>query len=262
MTEPHLDDPCVIFALPRESMAFRREFRPQQRFRGAPCWARFCGPTWLTALVLHAGIGKKRLAHVGDWLLGAPVFGNFPYRPKAVIMAGYAGGLRDGLAVGDVILATEIIDQDGNVCPVTWPERPLQGEWRPPLHRGRLLTVNQIVATPHAKRELGERHGALAVDMESAVLARLCSARGVPFGCVRVLSDAVDHSLSPELVGLFAREKLSIPRMLLALLRRPALAAEFWRLAKATRLASERLGEALGELLTLTLPRSEELERR
>ena len=62
MTDLLVEDPCVVFALPRESMTFRREFRPQQRFPGAPCWAKFCGPAWLTVLVLHAGMGKKRIA--------------------------------------------------------------------------------------------------------------------------------------------------------------------------------------------------------
>ncbi len=259
-TGPQLDDPCIVFALPRESMAFRREFRPQQRFSGAPCWARFCGPDWLTVLVLHAGMGKRRIARAGEWLLSEPVFGNLPYRPKLVLMAGYAGGLRDGLAVGDVILATEIVDDAGTVWPTTWPERPLQGEWRPPLHHGRLLTVDQFICTPDEKRALGLRHDALAVDMESAVLARLCAARSVPFGCVRVLSDDADTPLSPQLARLFAGERLSPLRVMLALLRRPVLVAEFWKLARHTRLASEHLSQALGELLTLTLPWSEELE--
>ena len=43
-TELLFDDPCVVFALRSEAKAFRRTFRPQQRFAGAPCWAKFCGP--------------------------------------------------------------------------------------------------------------------------------------------------------------------------------------------------------------------------
>src|SRR4051812_20555416 len=85
VTEPQLDDPCVVFALPRESMTFRREFRPQQRSPGAPCWALFWGPAWLTVLVLHAGRGTSRIGRVGEWLLGAPRFGNLPYRPRLVL---------------------------------------------------------------------------------------------------------------------------------------------------------------------------------
>jgi hypothetical protein len=38
----------------------------------------------------------------------------------------------------------------------------------------------------------------------------------------------------------------------------PRLGGELWRLAKQTQYASEQLGRALGELLTLTLPFSVE----
>ena len=48
-------------ALRRESHAFRQEFRPHQRFLGAPCRAWFCGPAWLTVLVLETGIGRARM---------------------------------------------------------------------------------------------------------------------------------------------------------------------------------------------------------
>jgi nucleoside phosphorylase len=260
-TELFLEDPAVVFALPRESMAFRHEFRPQQRFPGAPCWAHFCGPEWLTVLVMHAGMGKARIARAGAWLLGKPAFGNLPYRPKAVLMAGYAGGLRDGLKVGDVILATEIVDAKGNIHSATWPTRPLDGQWDPPLQRGRLVTVDKIVSTTQEKRDLGQRHDALAVDMESAVLARLCAAEAVPFGCVRVISDSVDTPLPPRLVSLITGDRISIPRTILTMLRHPTVCTDFWRLAKQTRHASQQLGKALGELLTLALPWSDELEQ-
>jgi adenosylhomocysteine nucleosidase len=199
-------------------------------------------------------MGKRRMTHTAEWLLGGPMLGKMQYRPKLVLMAGYAGGLRDDLSVGDVVLATEVMDQSGKVLPATWPGQPLQGEWQPPLHRGRILTVDRIVATPEEKQRLGKEHNALAVDMESAVLGQMCARHEVSFGCVRVLSDAVDTRLSPHLARLLTGEQVAVSRILLAMLRRPWLAAEYWRLAQQTRRASERLGLALGELLTLTLP--------
>src|SRR5258708_24467505 len=145
MTEITFSDPCVLFALRRESQAFRREFRPHQRFPGAPCWARFCGPAWLTALVLETGLGPARMEATLDWLLGGPLLGNVPYRPKVVVSAGFSGALQEGLQVGDVILATEVADTQGNSWPATWPETLPPGQWHPPLHRGRLLTAPQLV---------------------------------------------------------------------------------------------------------------------
>src|SRR5262245_19467556 len=55
MNELTFDDPCLLFALHQEAREFLREFHPQQRFPGAPCPARFCGPSWLPVLVLETG---------------------------------------------------------------------------------------------------------------------------------------------------------------------------------------------------------------
>jgi adenosylhomocysteine nucleosidase len=246
-------DPCILFALRREAGPFLREFRPQQRFPGAPCFARFCGPSWLTVLVAETGIGTARIATALDWLLGGPLLENVPYRPQLVLSAGFSGALDKRFQVGDIILATEIADRDGKRWPTTWPG-DLTGEWRPPLHRGRLLTMPHLVGTPEEKRSLGQKHEAVAVDMETAAVARLCSQRDVPFGCVRAISDRVDTALSPRLVKLLAGGRASPLCVVAALMRSPGLAKELWRLARDTRMAARQLGIALGELLTLTLP--------
>jgi nucleoside phosphorylase len=248
------DDPCVVFALGREAQPFRRGFRPQQRFPGAPCWAYFCGPAWLSVLVLETGLGAKRMAAAMEWLLSKPILGNLPYQPKLVLSAGYSGALQESYRIGDIILATEVADVDGNRWPVSWPAALPAGEWRPPLHRGRLLTVPRLAATPCEKEALGKEHDAAAVDMETAVIARSCTQQGVPFGCIRSISDEMQTNLSPQLIGLLVGRRVSLWRVVAALVKTPRLLAELWRLVRQTRLASEQLGMALGEVLTLTLP--------
>jgi adenosylhomocysteine nucleosidase len=260
VTELTFDDPCLLFALRRESGPFRRLFRPQQRFPGAPCAARFCGPAWLSVLVVETGMGRARTEQALDWLLSGPLLGNIAYRPRVVLSAGFAGALRAGQRVGDVILATEIRDEESNSrWPTTWPGELPGGRWEPPLHRGLLLTVPQVVSDPAEKAELGQRQGALAADMESAVVAQACNRRGVPFGCVRVISDDVFTPLSPRLASLLSGERISVLRLLGLLARSPSLMGQLWRLARDTRRAARLLAQALGELLTLTLPGGREL---
>jgi adenosylhomocysteine nucleosidase len=253
------DDPCVVFALRREAMPFLRQFRPQQRFPGSPCWARFCGPAWLTVLVLETGVGALAAERALDWVLRVPLLGAVPYHPRMVLSAGFAGSLRPGLAVGEIVLATEVADGEGNTWPTTWPGDLPAGEWRPPLHRGRLLAASAVVGSPLEKQQLGQRHEASAADMESAAVARLCTQHRVPFGCVRAISDDANSTLSPRLAGLLSGGRVSLPRLLAATARRPAMLADLWRLAVATRVAADQLGKALGELLTLTLPWGREL---
>jgi adenosylhomocysteine nucleosidase len=249
-----IDDPCIVFALGREAQAFHKEFRPQQSFPGAPCRARFCGPPWLTVLVVETGIGAACAERAAEWLLGEPLLENLRYRPKIVLSAGFAGALQPGYAVGDVILATEVSDLSGNRWPVSWPIELPPGDWQPPLRRGRVVTVPELVGEPARKQALGSAHDAIAADMESAVLARLCSRRGVPFGCLRVISDDVHTPLSPRLLALFARGRLSPLHIVKTLITAPVLAGELVRLARHTRHAADQLARALGELLTLTLP--------
>jgi adenosylhomocysteine nucleosidase len=259
VSELEFTDPCVVFALGREARDFRREFRAHLAFPGGPCVAHFCGPAWLSVLVVETGVGSERMAASLEWLLHAPQLNAVPYRPKVVLSAGYSGALQEGFHIGDVLLATDVADLAGTVWPTTWP-KTLPGEkWQPPLHRGRLLTVTGLIATAEEKRRLGRQYQAAAVDMETAVVARLCNQHGIPFGCVRAISDDLDVELSQQLVELVFEGRAAPGRLLAAMARRPRLASQLWRLARHTRLASRNLGKALGELLTLTLPWSDEL---
>jgi adenosylhomocysteine nucleosidase len=252
-------DPCLLFALRWESRGFLREFHPQQRFHGAPCWARFCGPAWLSVLVLHTGIGPARTETALDWLLGQPVLEGVPYRPKLVVSAGFSGALQERFQVGDIILGSEVRDVNGQCWPATWPAVLPPGEWRPPLHRGRLLSVAALITSPEEKQASGREHQAIAVDMETAVIARMCRQADIPFGCVRVILDDLQTPLSPRLVSLLSGRRVSPWRAMAALFARPSLAAEYARLARRAQFAAEHLGKALGELLTLTLPWGAEL---
>jgi adenosylhomocysteine nucleosidase len=259
VNELTINDPCVVFALGREAAPFYREFRPNQSFAGAPCRARFCGPAWLPVLVLETGLGPDAAARALDWLLAEPLFDNLRYRPKVVLAAGFSGSLEETLAVGDIVLATDVADMEGASWPATWPAPLPPGEWRPPLHRGRLLSTPRLIGTPEEKRALGKQHTAVAVDMETAAIAHRCTQRAVPFGCVRAISDALSAPLSAQLAGLLGGARVSALRLVMLTARHPGLVGEMARLARDTRLAAAQLAQALGEILTLTLPWGTEL---
>ncbi len=254
MNDIAITDACVVFALRRESLFFFHEFPRQQRFAGAPCPAWFCGPTWLTVLAVETGVGNDAADKAVQWLLGNPPFGNVPYRPKFILSAGFSGALRADQRVGDLVLATEVIDAVGNVWPATWPGDLPAGDWRPPLTRGRLLAVPTLVGDPDEKRRLGEQHDAVAVDMETAVLARACQKKGVPFGALRVISDALTTPLSPQLVDVLKTGRVAPLRLAAAVLRSPQLVGALWRLSRDTRHAARQLALGLSELLTLGPP--------
>jgi adenosylhomocysteine nucleosidase len=187
------------------------------------------------------------MAHALDWLRQLPQLGILSSAVSCVISAGFAGALQEGVGVGDIILATEIADVRRNHWSASWPPHlPATGE---SLRRGRLLTTPSVIGMTAEKRHLGQVHNAVAVDMESAIIAAWCAERAIPFGAVRTISDPIEMELSSELISLFGDRMPTPVQVIGALRKKPTLAKELWRLARNTRAASRRLAVVLGELL-------------
>jgi adenosylhomocysteine nucleosidase len=252
MADRSIHTPCIIFALARESKFFRREFRPRQRFPGSPCWARFCGAPSHTTLVIHSGMGHIAAKRAINWVLSKPILGEGVYLPTVVIMAGFGGALIEGLRVGDVVLASEVGNHDGTFCPVTWPHKWPETRWKTAFHQGKIVTVDKMICSSKKKKELGRISNALAVDMESAYVAHSCAERGVAFGCIRAISDAVDKEISVHLSKAFSNNRVSLIRLTDALIRSPTTILELVRLARHSQIAARNLRAALCELLLRT----------
>jgi hypothetical protein len=104
-----------------------------------------------------------------------------------LVSFGLAGGMHDGLACGDVLDATRVVDGEGNVL---WQGGPLGVRG---ARDGTILAASRIVDDPDERRRLHEATGADAVDMESGPLAR----SGRLAGCLRVVSDTPSRTLGP-----------------------------------------------------------------
>ncbi|MEX0939253.1 MAG: hypothetical protein WDZ59_15430 [Pirellulales bacterium] len=172
------------------------------------------------------------------------------HRPRWIISAGFAGGLRDELARDDFVMPSALVNEGGKVLRVDL-QLGSQSESTPRVHGGRLLTVDRIVATPQEKRDLGRKHDAVAVDMESYAVAEVCQREKVRFLAVRAISDAVDERLPPDL------EKLMKPQSLAhragavtgTLVRRPGSVKDMWKLKTSAWQTADRLGQFLTGVL-------------
>lgn len=235
--ETALTEPCVVFALRRESMYFRRAYPYRQRFADAPCWAEFRGSAGQTVLMLESGVGAAAMATALRWCLSEPRLHGVPYRPRFLISVGFSGALQSGLGVGDGVVATDIVDLQNQYWPTSLSRRSKDQK----IAFGRLLTVPELVGDPQEKRRLGQRYAALAVDMESAIVAQLCHEHSIPFACLRVISDDWNTPLSPHLLELLRRGRVSLPRAMAKVLRHPSLIGELWRLEGHTREAAKKL---------------------
>ncbi len=151
---------------------------------------------------------------------------------RAIVFTGVAGGLAPGVKVGDMVVATRLLQHDLDASPI-FPkyEVPLSGHARfatdtaisdalaaasvellrdpaallghqvvedfnlraPRLHRGLIVSGDRFVSTAAESDALRRAlPDALAVEMEGAAVAQVCHDYGVPFAAVRTISDRAD----------------------------------------------------------------------
>ncbi len=114
------------------------------------------------------------------------------YDLECVISIGYAGALDPALQVGELVVADQVVY---DVTSKTYSlDEELIGAM-PEAHRGTLLTVGEVVATPPEKKALREKYSAVAVDMETSALAEEAEARHLPFASVRAITDTANQEL-------------------------------------------------------------------
>jgi adenosylhomocysteine nucleosidase len=158
-----------------------------------------------------------------------------------LISFGIAGGLAPGLKPGTLVVATEVIAEDGRRYPTMDVSASVTEIIRAPIFGGRV-----IVSRAEAKQELYHRTGAVAVDLESTETARLCAHAGVPLAVIRAIGDPAERDLPPAaLVGLNADGQVDLRAVLASVLRMPGQIPALLTVALDTRralAALERVG--------------------
>ncbi|MDO5494336.1 MAG: 5'-methylthioadenosine/adenosylhomocysteine nucleosidase, partial [bacterium] len=130
------------------------------------------------------------------------------FRPQFLVSAGSAGGLAQGIFVGDVVVGTAYTYSDADATAFGYamgqiPGMPERYEADPDLVRtatsfrleevrvrsGRIVSGNSFVDAKKVDAVRAAFPGALAADMESAALAQLAYKHDLPFVSVRAISD-------------------------------------------------------------------------
>jgi adenosylhomocysteine nucleosidase len=158
---------------------------------------------------------------------------------KCLISFGIAGGLAPYLRAGDVILSAEVIAEDRR-----WRASDLFHSQISDLARqigatrGPIFGARDLLATENDKAQAWRDTGALAVDMESAIVARAADAAGIPFLVLRTIADPATRRLPPAaLIPLSEDGTPALGRVLSEVLRRPRQIAALFGLARETRQA-------------------------
>jgi len=181
-----------------------------------------------------------------------------------IISAGVVGALSEGLGPGDLVVADRLMlrgKESASVAHIL-PLDPGQVRAAEQALRaaglrfatGAILTASGVLADGAAKRVAKEQSGAIAVDMESAVLGLEAAAHGISFVCVRAVLDAVDDEIpAAELGGADGQVRPLAAASFLV--RHPATLLKLPLLIRNLSRATASLAEALDALTRDRTPR-------
>ncbi|MEM7027919.1 MAG: hypothetical protein AAF410_06825 [Pseudomonadota bacterium] len=172
----------IIAALPDEAACLTQHNLQQQK------------PVYISdeICICLSGIGHNNALHAAASLVKENC--------EALISWGVAGGLNESLHSGDVLIAENIIFENGQIeCKAEWQEQLLiqlsSAEFR--VVSGSLYSAAAICKTAKDKNKLHLKTGADAIDMESAAIAGLSKEMNLDFIAIRTIADEAVASIPP-----------------------------------------------------------------
>ena len=180
-----------------------------------------------------SGIGAGNAARTAAALAGEA--------PEALISAGFCGALVDDLHVGDLVAADVVVDERTGDRFAADPHLLAAA----PGRRGAMVSAERIARTPADRARLD----GLAVDMESAALARVAGEAGIPFLALRAVTDERHHRLPDFDKVMNAAGRLTPGAGLVHFILHPREVPALVRLGPASRHAGEALREGMTALV-------------
>lgn len=165
-----------------------------------------------------------------------------------LVSFGVAGGLDPGLRPGDCVVATAVIAEDRRLpTDPNWSHRVAQ--MLPGSVAGDILGVADPLLDPSVKNLVHRRTGAVAVDMESHIVARVAAARDVPLLAIRVVTDPAQRIVPRSAIAALQTDgSLSVMRMLRSLIGMPGDLRGLWQAMIDLRAARATLREGRARL--------------
>jgi nucleoside phosphorylase len=159
-------------------------------------WARSGRLHDADVLLVANGVGCRRAAAAVDRALE-----HFP--ADAVVSTGFCGALDEKLQVADLVSATAIT-KPSETTGFSAPRRLGGDDCVSSVRKrasgyveGPILSTDHVVGTAEEKRQL-RATGACAVEMEAAGVASRAAAHGLPFYCVRAVTDLAGETLAND----------------------------------------------------------------
>lgn len=176
---------------------------------------------------LITGMGRKNAAESFQAALAVTP-------PSMVITAGFAGGLNPGLRIGTVVFDE---DAEAGLTPKLLALAAVPA---------RFHCATRVAVTAAEKQSLWKSSGADAIEMESAVIRRICRERQIPSATVRVISDAAEDDLPLDFNALMTiHDRINYAKLVWKLLSNPQKIPKLMKFQEQTIFAARKLADAL-----------------
>ena len=222
---------AVTFALPAESSTFVRSLEDRER-KSFLINGSLAGKE---IIVLHTGVGAKKCEErLTEFLLCN--------KPNVIVSSGFCGGTGDELKPCDLIIAENFSDKT-----LTERAREILDE----VVIGKIYSADRVIDPAANRYAIGREHGALAIDMETATIARLSADFAVPMLALRVISDspAAPFPAPPEVLFDVETQRTKLTSLFGHLARNPKAVAQLADFSKRIALVKTRLADALCTLV-------------
>lgn len=167
-------------------------------------------------ILAKSGVGKVCAAINTQYIIDC-------FQPDYIINTGVAGGIAPELEVGDIVLATRLVQHDfdatalgyvqGYMCTGEDNQKPTvfytdekliqafelalkQLHTTIKIHKGVIATGDMFIGTPEKKVQLRTLFNAVAAEMEGAAIVQTANVNGIPCLVMRAISDLADCTAS------------------------------------------------------------------
>ena len=230
----------VTFALPAESSAFVRSLKNVKRDRATVCGDLEDHPPLHTdhsrsLCVLHIGVGEKECENrLCNFLRKT--------QPRLLIASGFCGGTSDDRHPGDLVIAAnasnpELLRKTKAILPGAIV--------------GRIYSAERIVDPAMDRYAIGREQGAIAIDMETETIARICAEKSIPMLGLRVVSDcpAAPFPAAPHILFDIEKQRIDLLRLFGYIACNPASIIQLVGFSRQIRMAKAKLADALVAVL-------------
>ena len=189
-------------------------------------------------ILVQSGLGKVNAAVVSTLLIEK-------FDCELILFSGVAGGIDPGIKIGEVIIGESLIQYDYGTLknremlpfrPGSIPTGESKNELEysldpkikhkikvslPNVRMGIILTGDVFLQCEETQKELFEKYGAQAIDMEGAAVAQVAEQFGIPAIVVRCLSDlagADSQKLSSKFLNMAAKRSFNTVQRILKVL--------------------------------------------